>query len=125
MLESKGGKRIFPVVSVIWQSPLIHVVTPTKGIVTSQVTKMRRSLRVSVHHLRHGGAQTIYKVTKTSFVLPQHHGKLRRSPRSPRSPRYCQSPRVTSLGPHLSRIQSPRMDAQSYSSSIPWPLLDS
>jgi hypothetical protein len=41
MLESKGGRRIFPVVSVIWQSPLIHVVTPTKGIVTFQVTKMR------------------------------------------------------------------------------------
>jgi hypothetical protein len=39
---------IFPVVLVIWQSPLFHVVTPTKGIVTSQVTKTRaltKSLR--------------------------------------------------------------------------------
>jgi hypothetical protein len=29
------------------------------------------SLGVSVCHLRHGGAQTMYKVTKTSFGLPQ------------------------------------------------------
>jgi hypothetical protein len=29
------------VVSMIWQSPLIHIVTPTKGLVTSQVTKTR------------------------------------------------------------------------------------
>jgi hypothetical protein len=28
-------------VSMIWQSPLIHVVTPTKGLVTSQVNKTR------------------------------------------------------------------------------------
>jgi hypothetical protein len=38
----------FPVVSMIWQSPLIHVVTLTKGLVPSQVTKMRaptKSLR--------------------------------------------------------------------------------
>jgi hypothetical protein len=60
----------------------------------------------------------MYKVTKTSFELPQHLGKLRRSPRSPRLPRCCQSPKVTSLDLHLSRIQPPRMDAQIYSSSI-------
>jgi hypothetical protein len=30
-----------------------------------------RSLGVSVCHLRHGGAQTMYKVTKTSFGLLQ------------------------------------------------------
>jgi hypothetical protein len=29
------------------------------------------SLGVCVCHLRHGGAQTMYNVTKTSFVLPQ------------------------------------------------------
>jgi hypothetical protein len=50
MLESKGGKRIFfPVVSMIWQSPLIHIVTPTKGLIISQVTKTRaltKSLRL-------------------------------------------------------------------------------
>jgi hypothetical protein len=40
MLESKGGKIIFSMVSMIWQSPLIHIVTPTNGLVTSQVTKM-------------------------------------------------------------------------------------
>jgi hypothetical protein len=35
---------------MIWQSPLIHVVTPIKGLVTSQVTKTRaltKSLRSS------------------------------------------------------------------------------
>jgi hypothetical protein len=45
MLQSKGGKRIFSVVSMIWQSPLIHVVTPIKGLVTSQVTKTRALTR--------------------------------------------------------------------------------
>jgi hypothetical protein len=42
----QGG--FFPVVSMIWQSPLIHVVIPTKDLVTSQVTKTRaltKSLR--------------------------------------------------------------------------------
>jgi hypothetical protein len=29
------------------------------------------SLGLSVCHLQHGGAQTMYKVTKTSFGLPQ------------------------------------------------------
>jgi hypothetical protein len=62
---------IFPVVSMIWQSPLIHVVIPTKGIVTSKSPRRWRSLRVSIRHLRHGGTQTMYKIIKTSFGLPE------------------------------------------------------
>jgi hypothetical protein len=121
MLECKGeAKRQpgFPVVSVVWQLPLIHVVTlksPRQELRPPPKSPRRgRSLGVSVYHLRHGGAQTMYKVTKTSFGLSQLLGKLRRSPRSPRSPRCCQPLRVTSLDLHLSRIQTPSMDALSY-----------
>ena len=116
--ERQRDNRVFPVVSVVWQLPLIHVValkSPRRELRPPPKSPRRgRSLGVSVHHLRHGGAQTMYKVTKTSFGLPQLLGKLRRSPRSPRSPRCCQPPRVTSLGLHLSRIQTPSMDAPSY-----------
>jgi hypothetical protein len=84
MLESKGGKRIFPVVSMIWQSPLIHVValkSPRRELRPPPKSPRRgRSLGVSVHHLRHGGAQTMNKVTKTSFVLPQ---SPRQAPKDP------------------------------------------
>jgi hypothetical protein len=72
MLESKGGKRLF-----------------SRGIGDLAITRNLRYgthkglwhlpchidngclLGVSVCHLRHGGAQTMYKVTKTSFGLPQ------------------------------------------------------
>jgi hypothetical protein len=40
-LKVKEARGFFPVVSMIWQSPIIHVVTPIKGLVTSQVTKTR------------------------------------------------------------------------------------
>jgi hypothetical protein len=89
-------------------------VTKTRVAATSQVTKTRALTRSLRSHLRHGGAQTMYKVAKTSFGFAQLLGKLQRSPRSPRSPRCCQPPRVTSLGLHLSRIQTPSMDAPSY-----------
>jgi hypothetical protein len=78
MLESKGGKRIFPVVSVIWQSPLIHVVTHTKGIVTSQVTKTRaltKSLRSpspawwSSNHVQ--GHQNLLRASTTPWQTPK------------------------------------------------------
>jgi hypothetical protein len=116
--ERQRDNRVFSVVSVVWQLPLIHVValkSPRRELRPPLKSPRRgRSLGVSVHHLRHGGAQTMYKVTKTSFGLSQLLGKLRRSPRSSRSPRCCQPPRVTSLDLHLSRIQTPSMDAPSY-----------
>jgi hypothetical protein len=68
MLESKGGKRIF-----------------SRGIGDLTITPNPRcdthkglchidngcSLEVSICHLWYGGAQTMNKVTKTSFGLPQ------------------------------------------------------
>jgi hypothetical protein len=69
---------IFPVVSMIWQSPLIHVVTPTKGIVTSQVTKtmtLTKSLRSpspawwSSNHVQ--GHQDLLWASTTSWQAPK------------------------------------------------------
>jgi hypothetical protein len=93
------------VVSIIWQSPLIHVVTPTKGLVTSQVTKTRvltKSLHSpspvwwsSNHKQGHQDLIQTSTITTASSELP----------RSPRPPRCCQSPRVASPSLHLSRIE--------------------
>jgi hypothetical protein len=121
MLECKGEAKRQPSFS----RGIGSLATSTNPRCGTQVTKMRvaatsqeprrgRSLGVSVYHLRHGGAKTMYKVTKISFGLSQLLGKLRRSPRSPRSSRCCQPPRVTSLDLHLSRIQTPSMDAPTY-----------
>jgi hypothetical protein len=81
MPESKGGKRIF-----------------SRGISDLTITPNPRcdthkglyhlpcyidngcSLEVSVCHLRYGGAQTMNKVTKTSFGLPQ---SPRQAPKDP------------------------------------------
>jgi hypothetical protein len=70
MLESKGGKRIFSVVSMIWQSPLIHVVTPIKGLVTSQVTKMR-ALTKSLRLPSPAWWSSNHEQGQTTFGLPQ------------------------------------------------------
>ena len=46
--EGHETTGFFSVVSMCWHTPLVHVVTPTKGIVPSQVTKTRaltKSLR--------------------------------------------------------------------------------
>jgi hypothetical protein len=45
MLESKEDNMIFSMVSMIWQSPLIHIMTPIKGLVTKTrvLTKSLRS----------------------------------------------------------------------------------
>jgi hypothetical protein len=76
MLESKAGKRIF--------SPGIDdlAITPNPRCDTHQGSsppkspRRGRSLGVSVHHIWHGGTQTMYNITKTSFELLQHLGKL-------------------------------------------------
>ena len=106
MLESKGVKRIFSCgIDDLAITPNPRCDTH-KGLCHLPChIDNGCSLGVSVCHLRHGGAQTMNKVTKTSFGLPQFLGKLRRSPRSPRPSRCCQSPRVTSHSLHLSRIE--------------------
>jgi hypothetical protein len=77
----------FPVVSMIWQSPLIHVVTPTKGLVTSQVTKTR-ALTKSLHSLSpvwwssnheqgHQDLLQAFTITTASFEgHPDHQDRL-------------------------------------------------
>ena len=63
MLESKEwarDDRIFPVVSMCWHTPLIHVVTLTKSLVTTQVTKTRVLTKSLCSPSRRGGAQATY-----------------------------------------------------------------
>ena len=80
-LNVKNGQEMtgfFPVVSMCWHTPLIHVVTLTKSLRSPS---------------RRGGAQVTYKLLRAPTIL----GKLRKKHlQSPRSPRCCQSPRVTS-----------------------------
>ena len=45
----------FPVVSMCWHTPLIHVVTLTKSLVTSHVTKTRVIVRITVVSDPRGG----------------------------------------------------------------------
>jgi hypothetical protein len=81
MLESKGGKRIFsrgigdlaitPNPRCDTHKGLYHLPCHIDNVC---------SLGVSVCHLRHGGAQTMNKVTKTSFGLPQ---SPRQAPKDP------------------------------------------
>src|SRR6185312_6634295 len=110
-MKVKSGQettRFFPVVSMCWHTPLIHVVTLTKSLVTSHVTETW-ALTKSLHSpSRCVGAQVTYKLLRAPTIL----GKLQKKHlQSPRSPRCCQSPRVTSYGLHLSKNRSPRMDA--------------
>ena len=80
MLECKEWARddriFFPVVSMWWHTPLIHVVTLTKSLVTSQVTKMRvltKSLRSPSWR---GGAQATYNLLlQAPTILGKLHEK--------------------------------------------------
>jgi hypothetical protein len=74
---------IFPMISMIWQSPLIHVVTPTKGLVTKTrvLTKSLHSPSLawwsSNHeqgHQDHLRASTI--TTTSSEGHPDHQDRL-------------------------------------------------
>ena len=77
MLEKESGQEttgFFPVVSMCWHTPLIHVVTLTKSLVTSQVTEMR-ALTKSLHSpSRRGGDQATYNLL---LRAPTILGKLR------------------------------------------------
>ena len=78
MLEKESGQEttgFFPVVSMCWHTPLIHVVTLTKSLVTSHVTEtwaLTKSLRSPS---RRGGAQTTYSLL---LRAPTILGKLRK-----------------------------------------------
>ena len=72
MLESKELARddriFFPVVSMCWHTPLIHVVTLTKSLVTSHITKTR-VLTKSIHSpSRRGGAQATYNLLRAPTI---------------------------------------------------------
>jgi hypothetical protein len=66
--------RIFPVVSMCWHTPLIHVVTLTKNFVTSQVTKTRALTKSLRSPSRCGGDQATYNLL---LRAPTILGKLR------------------------------------------------
>ena len=110
-LNVKSGQEttgFFPVVSMCLHTPLIHVVTLTKSLVTSQVTETWALTKISVHH---PGVVEL-KPRTIFFGLPQSTWQApQEAPQSPRSPKWCQSPRVTSYGLHLSKNRSPTMDA--------------
>ena len=75
--NERVGKRqpdFFPVVSMCWHTPLIHVVTLTKSLVTTHVTEtwaLTKSLRSPS---RRGGAQATYNLL---LRAPTILGKLR------------------------------------------------
>src|SRR6185369_10427081 len=70
-LNEKSGQEttgFFSVVSMCWHTPLIHVVTLTKSLVTSHVTKTR-ALTKSLHSpSRHGGAQATYNLLRAPTI---------------------------------------------------------
>src|SRR6185312_10662565 len=95
-LNKENGQEttgFFSVVSMCWHTPLIHVVTLTKSIVTSQVTETRALTKSLRSPSRCGGDQATYTLLRAPTIL----GKLRKKHlQSPRSSRCCQTPRVTS-----------------------------
>src|SRR6185437_12615690 len=92
-LNKESGQEttgFFSVVSMCWHTPLIHVVTLTKSLVTSLVTETRALAKSLRSPSRRGGAQATYNFLRAPTIL----GKLRKKHlQSPRSPRCCQSPR--------------------------------
>jgi hypothetical protein len=76
-LNKRSGQEttgFFPVVSMCWHTPLIHVVTLTKSFVTSQVTKTRALTKSLRSPSRCGGDQTTYNLL---LRAPTILGKLR------------------------------------------------
>src|SRR6185369_16615364 len=64
----------FPVVSMCWHTPLIHVVTLTKSLVTFQVTETRALTKSLCSPSRRGGDQATYNLL---LRAPTILGKLR------------------------------------------------
>ena len=76
-LNKENGQEttgFFPVVSMCWHTPLIHVVTLTKSIVTSQVTETRALTKSLRSPSRRGGDQATYNLL---LRAPTILGKLR------------------------------------------------
>ena len=71
MLEKESGQEttgFFPVVSMCWHTPLIHVVTLTKSLVTSHVTETRALTKSLRSPSRRGGAQATYKLLRAPVI---------------------------------------------------------
>ena len=76
-LNKESGQEttgFFPMVSMCWHTPLIHIVTLTKSLVTSQVTETRALTKSLRSPSWRGGDQATY-----NFLLqaPTILGKLR------------------------------------------------
>ena len=77
-LNKESGQEttgFFPVVSMCWHTPLIHVVTLTKSLVTSQVTKTRVLTKSLRSPSRRGGAQAMYKLLRAPTINLASSGK--------------------------------------------------
>ena len=70
-LNVKSGHEttvFFPVVLMCWHTPLIHVVTLTKSLVTSQVTETRVLTKSLRSPSRCGGAQATYNLLRAPTI---------------------------------------------------------
>src|SRR6185436_4619174 len=76
-LNKESGQEMtgfFSVVSMCWHTPLIHVVTLTKSLVTSQVTETRTLTKSLRSPSGRGGGQATYNLL---LRAPTILGKLR------------------------------------------------
>jgi hypothetical protein len=76
-LNEESGQEttgFFPVVSMCWHTPLIHVVTLTNSLVTSQVTETRALTKSLRSPSRCGGDQATYNLLLRARTIL---GKLR------------------------------------------------
>src|SRR4029078_9225543 len=76
-LNKESGQEttgFFPVVSMCWHTPLIHVVTLTKSLVTSEVTETTALTKSLRSPSRRGRDQATYKIL---LRAPAILGKLR------------------------------------------------
>ena len=76
-LNKESGQEttiFFPMVSMCWHTPLIHVVTLTKSLVTSQVTETRALTKSLRSPSRRGGDQATYNLLLRALTIL---GKLR------------------------------------------------
>src|SRR6185312_4777934 len=72
--SGQDATEFFPVVSMCWHTTLIHIVTLTKSLVTSQVTETRALTKSLRSPSRRGGDQAMYNIL---LRAPTILGKLR------------------------------------------------
>ena len=88
-LNKESGQEttgFFPVVSMCWHTPLIHIVTLTKSLVISQVTETRaltKSLRSPSQHKRNLYVSRLFLVSLVPWINKPWGNTLRENLRDP------------------------------------------